>query len=158
MNNSGENLFSFFLNVIKETQKITDSEAEKYCSLLRNLVMGAKKLNDEDIDKINSGELNYQLFEKPKKSSSSKSPRLNLNVESLVKELELCTSREQGEVILTTHCNTKQKKDFHALLIHLKVAFKPNEKISMLMEKIIENTIGYRLRSQAIQTYGEDKK
>ncbi len=157
MNNSGEKLFSFFLNVIKETQKITDSEMEKYCSLLRNLVMSAKKLNDEDIDKINDGELNYQL-QKPKKSSLSKSSQLNFDVESLVRELESCTSREEGEAILTARCNTKQKKDFHALLTHLNVAFKSNEKISMLIEKIIENTISYRLRSQAIQTYGEDKK
>jgi hypothetical protein len=156
MNNSGEKLFSFFLNVIKETQKITDSEMEKYCSLLRNLVMSAKKLNDEEIDKINSGELSYQLFEKQRKGSSSKSSQLNLDVESLARELELCTSREQGEAILRTHCRLKD--DLKALLRHLNIDFKSKDSKADLIEKIIENTINYRLRSQAIQNYGEDKK
>jgi len=156
MNNSGEKHFSFIVKVIEETQKIAGSEAEKYYSFLRKLIRDAKKLNDEDIDKINSGELNYQLFEKPKKSSSSKSPRLNLNVESLARELELCTSREQGEAILRTHC--KLKDDLKALLRHLNIDFKSKDSKADLTEKIIENTIAYRLRSQAIQTYGEDKK
>jgi hypothetical protein len=156
MNNSGEKHFSFIVKVIEETQKIAGSEAEKYYSFLRNLVMGAKKLNDEEIDKINSGELNYQLFEKRKKSSSSKSPQSNLDVESLARELELCNSREQGGAILRTHC--KLKDDLKALLRHLNIDFKSKDSKADLIEKIIENTISYRLRSQAIQNYSEDKK
>jgi len=95
-----------------------------------------------------------QLFEKSEKSSQKPLPS-NFDVEALVRELELCTSREQSEAILERRCNLRRKKDFHDILTHLETAFNKREKIAVLKEKVIENTIGYRIRSQAIQNYGE---
>ncbi len=145
--------FSFVLNIIKEAGKVTDADGERYCSFFRKLIAGGKKLDDQDIDRFNTGDIR-QLFEKSEKSSQKPLPS-NFDVEALVRELELCTSREQGEAILERRCNLRRKKDFYDILTHLETAFNKREKIAVLKEKVIENTIGYRIRSQAIQNYGE---
>ncbi len=156
MNLNRDKHFSFILKMIREAQKITDYESQKYYSLFENLVSGSKKLSDEDIDKINIGELKYQLFEKEKTALKKSSLALPIfNVESVINELNSCMSREEGEAVLLKYCNPKRRKDFEELLNYLKIHSKSSETISRLKDKIIENTISYRLRAEAIQNYGK---
>jgi hypothetical protein len=121
---------------INEMLKVTDSSGEKYYSLFRRLIIDAKKLEDEEIEKINARELKYQLFDKQKKSSRKKAIKPDFNVEVVAKELEHATSREQGETILGKYRSLK--KDFEALLKHLKVPFKTREKNQSYKKKLLK--------------------
>lgn len=159
MNTNGKQFFSFVLNIVKESRKITGRDNGIYESLLQKVIRDIKKLSDEDIGKIHAGERSYhQLLDKSNKSSRKSAPS-NLDIEGVVKELNLCASYEEGEAILKKDRTPKlKKKDFQNILKYLNVHFTTKDTIPVLKEKIIENTIGYRIRSEAIQNYGKKTK
>lgn len=105
-----------------------------------------KKLSSQDICDLENG-VSKISFSLQRVSSLNPSVR-EVVYEQFVQELQLMTSREQcddyfGKLNL-------QKKELEGILRSLGVAFNKKDNKNKLQSKIIENTIGKKLRTDAI--------
>jgi hypothetical protein len=123
---------------------------EIFTSLLKQFTQFIGNLSGEDINDLASGKkrLCIELVEK-KQSSHSKSASVGLKdtEEQLVK----IESRDQAEELLKDF----KKADLQRIAKDLDIPIQKNEDLIRLREKIIESTVGFKLRSQAIQSGGD---
>lgn len=90
--------------------------------------------------------------------SSSKEPNEPMSENSIVVSeaitfLNSMQSREEASSYFST--NDLKKADLEAICKQLDLPFTKKENMKTLQEKIIEGTVGYKLRSQAIQNRNE---
>jgi hypothetical protein len=124
---------------------------EIFYVVFRELSKEIKKLNDEDIAKILSGQAKFrlQVIEKTEKQSQTTKSNVEIRARAIAVELNSMTSNEEGMELLKERC--KRKADLHKLAQHLDIPFRKRDTILQLIEKIIESTIAYRTRAAAIQ-------
>lgn len=127
---SKELILSFLEEIIRVLEATNDSQFEA-------LVSGKAKLelNIVQVDKENAGNKNNVLptdFEK--KASET---------------LHGFSSRDEGGRYLEALCTTKQ--DFIRIARYLDLPVQKKETIKQIKDKIIESTIGFRVRSAAVQ-------
>ncbi len=79
-----------------------------------------------------------------------------LSPEQVAETLRSLDTREEGLRILTDFCSAR--KDLQSLAIYIDIPNSRRDSIPTLRERIIEATIGYRLRSRAIQGEPIEKK
>lgn len=72
----------------------------------------------------------------------------NLNLENIIKTIESATTRTEVEDAIT---NLK-KKDLIVIAKYFNVYIGRSDKVDMIIKKVIENTVGYKLRSDAINS------
>ena len=89
------------------------------------------------------GKQNKRKDEKMKKIKLTDSQILEI-----CNTLEKLVTREEGAELLKEAC--KSKEDLNRISKHLDLSIRTNT-TEQLVERIIENTIGYQLRSAAIQ-------
>ena len=90
--------------------------------------------------------------------SSSKEPNEPMSENSIVVSeaitfLNSMQSREEASSYFST--NDLKRVDLEAICKQLDLPFTKKENMKTLQEKIIEGTVGYKLRSQAIQNRNE---
>lgn len=121
--------------------------------LLRQIAEGVQRLSNEDIDAVIGGRAQLSVsVERPATSSPRRAKgTAQSKVEpSVIREALACmASREQGAQYLLTAAPTKTALERVARCLDLPV--QRGETVDRLREKILEATIGYRLRSQAIR-------
>jgi len=120
---------------------------------LRELAKCIGNLTKEQYDSVIQGdfEIEIRISGLDSKSKLSEPKRLIktediLEVESLLRKID---SREIGTATLKEKCTNKESLILVAK--HLDLPVQKREKNDTIIEKIIENTIGFRLRSQSIQ-------
>lgn len=122
-----------------------------YLSNFDKLSSFLKGLSENEIAELEKGKLELK-FELTERTTSRKSKILNFDeftIKSLIDNLTKLNSREEGFNVLENKCSSKS--DLESILLYLDVPFQKRDSASKLKDKIIENSIGYRLRSQAIQ-------
>ena len=82
---------------------------------------------------------------------SSNSKKSSTDLKDTEEQLVKIDSREQAEELLKNF----KKADLQRIAKDLDIPIQKNEDISRLREKIIESTVGFKLRSQAIQGGGD---
>jgi hypothetical protein len=107
-----------------------------------------KKLSDDDVNKIANGQMELKFIEKTERVSS-KTTAPSVEIIAIAAELNSMISNDDGMKLLKQHC--KRKVDLKILARHLDIPFTTRDTIPKLQEKIIESTIGYRIRAAAIQ-------
>ena len=109
-----------------------------------------KKASEEDIDLLLKGDKILSFVIKDK---SSKNPEKNVHnfedITSIVDHLKNFNTKEEGLSYLEE--NVKKKAKLEAILKHLDSHFSKSDNMEKLKEKIIDGTIGYRLRSKTVQ-------
>jgi len=118
-------------------------------SLLKQFTQFICNLSEEDMKDLSSRKkrLSIELVEK-KQSSSQKSYSTDLrHIEDKLAKID---SREQAEELLKDF----KKAELQRIAKGLDIPTQKNEGIVRIKEKIIESTIGFKLRSQAIQSGG----
>lgn len=148
-------ILTLIIQVLKEVQLLNEQEVNALLEGTANIKLSvhpknSKQLNnqitkltkedeEENTDNKNTGDsLNISLPENQ-----------NLNIEQISEKLRAIDTREEGSKILDDFCNTK--KLLQNLADYLNVPNSKKDRIEILREKIIERTIGFRLRSRAIQ-------
>ena len=108
------------------------------------------KLSANDIKKLENGtqtiEYTLNQLNIRDKSGINKSEH---DISSIIDKLNLKTSREDAESFLKS--NDLKRSDYEIILKKLDLPFLKKDNISKLIDKIVEGTIGFKLRSQAIQ-------
>ena len=110
-----------------------------------------QKLSNEEIAELESGkkEIKIELTDKNNLTNRKTQTFDELQIQSLISELNTINSREVGMKLLVDRCRIRS--DYEAIAKKLDIPFTKKDPVDKLKEKIIEGTIGFRLRSQAIQ-------
>jgi hypothetical protein len=119
-------------------------EIDRYISFLSNL-------SEDDIFKLQKGDsyIKFELMSNENNLDSNLTKNADVDVVSIIDELYRINTREDGILFLQSKCFSKT--DFEAVAKKLDVPFQKKDSIEKIKNKIIEGTIGFRLRSQAIQ-------
>jgi hypothetical protein len=123
-------------------------------SILNQVANLVKRMSDDDLRELMQGELVLDFVKRDgsrkRLSSNNKKPLLDKGeMETLVSQLRTKDDRESGLALLNECC--PGKNSLERLARHIDIPVIPRDNINTLKEKIIEATIGYRLRSIAIQ-------
>jgi len=126
--------------------------------ILEILNKSIKNLDEETINKFLSDELELKIYfeEKSKKSLSKRLRKTQVDDEKMkiiIDKLNTIDSREKGLEYLSEA--SLKKVELEKILKILDIPFLKKDNIKVLTEKIIEATIGFRLRSKAIQGLNE---
>ena len=120
---------------------------------LRELAKSIGNLRKEQYDNVINGnfKIEIKVDNLESKSKSPKTKRLFetediIEIESLLRDM---SSREKGTALLKDRCTNKDS--LIRVAKHLDLPVQKKEKIDAIIEKIVENTIGFKLRSQSIQ-------
>ena len=94
----------------------------------------------------------------PKKSKVGIKSSINeidqFDIDDFIIKLEKCDTRESGIDLLDGKNLTKQYLE--SILKKLSIPVQKIDNITVLKDKIIEATIGFKIRSKAIQSYNEN--
>jgi hypothetical protein len=113
-----------------------------------------KRMSDDEINQLLVGNLALDFIRKDgtKRVSSNRKKKSAMEqeeLETLVNKLRKIESRKEGIDLLQASCSSKTSLQQVARILDIPTEKRDN--IQLLTEKIIEATIGYRLRSRAIQ-------
>ncbi|MGE0635175.1 MAG: hypothetical protein AB7G44_08555 [Bacteroidia bacterium] len=133
---------------MKKTKHLHIQLFEKYLSFINNLT-------EEELTQIEKGENNIRFElanyskDQSKRKIKDKQSKHPINVEEIIAKLYTMQNRNEGENYLKKQCSNKL--DYENIARKLDVPFQKKDKIEKIQNKIIERTIGFRLRSEAIQ-------
>ena len=126
------------------------SRTNFYISEMEHFLAFLNKLPQAMVKEIENGEKQIEI----NIISSSKEPNEPMSENSIVVSeaitfLNSMKSREEASSYFST--NDLKRVDLEAICKQLDLPFTKKENMKTLQEKIIEGTVGYKLRSQAIQ-------
>lgn len=119
-------------------------EVERYISFLKNL-------SKEELNSLSKKEMEIVFEIKNKQNIQKNIERLisEQEVNDIILKLSSMNERLEGENYLKPLKLSRQSLE--VILKKLDIPYQKKDSISKLYDKIIESTIGYKLRSQAIQ-------
>lgn len=126
------------------------SRTNFYVSEMEHFLAFLNKLPQAMVKEIENGEKQIEIKIIP----SSKEPNEPMSENSIVVSeaitfLNSMQSREEASSYFST--NDFKRADLESICKQLDLPFTKKENMKTLQEKIIEGTVGYKLRSQAIQ-------
>lgn len=126
---------------------MTDREAASL--LLRELAKKVRELSEEEWTAISRGafRVRIELTGKPTRRIVPPSP--NFNAEGVAATLRDLDTIDAGMSLLARECPTRD--DLVRLARYIDVPAEKRDTIERLRERIVDGTIGYRLRSEAIR-------
>lgn len=131
---------------------MNQKQAQLLATLLRELAHQVELLRDEDIDEIISGAKQIDLKLVPRRQYSGVSKRTSRSIgelQEVILKLHSMQTREEGEIFLKKNYGTKED------LLHISraadIPVHKKDTVAEIIEKLIEATIGFRIRSAAIQ-------
>jgi phenylalanyl-tRNA synthetase alpha subunit len=126
------------------------AEKNKYSKILRAIAGLLDELSETQIDNILSGK--GQLIYEPRSSSlldKEKETKKLTNFEDIIKQLGDCKNREEAKAILSSIPN---KETLTAIAKTQKIHVIKNDRREDIENKLIEFTIGAKLRTEAIHS------
>ena len=115
--------------------------------IIQMLQRELQNINNDEFELLLKGEAKIEISVKTK--LKKKFVKSNVDFELLENELRQIDNREKGLEILESKLKTKEELESFARKIDVPVL--KSDKIELLRKRIIESTIGYRLRSNSIQ-------
>ena len=129
--------------------------------VLHQVAKFVDSLSDEELTHLAKGtaRLSIQLAEKPGQGEASSRRRKSQDAsawpfsedppEQVASDLRSSSSREDGYKLLEKYCPTKAS--LQTLARHLDLHVLRDDDATMIRDKIVEATIGFRLRSNAVR-------
>lgn len=121
--------------------------------LIQDYLAFLKNLSNEDMEKLEKNEISikFDLSTSLKTGILRKSHKhlLPNEVLEITNYLYTIEDRDEGAKFLELKCNNRS--ELEDIIRSLDVPFQKKDSVEKLKDKIIERTIGFRLRSKAIQ-------
>lgn len=119
-------------------------------ALLKEMAKAVRDMSDDDLTALRNGELRIQLASAEKAVSHKKEPLRDFRPDIVVDSLRQADTFDAGLAILERECSTKEH--LIRLAREIDVPAEKRDTVERLRERIVDATIGFRLRSQAIQS------
>lgn len=131
-----------------------DNMQEVVSSLLNQVSLLVKRMTNDELKALLAGDMTIDLVKKDdsKKPLASRNNHSSLEsgaITQLLIQLRAKANREQGLSLLREYAPGKSALEMIGRKLDVPISHRDN--METLREKIIEATIGYRLRSMAIQ-------
>ena len=119
---------------------------------IRKFIDYLDSLSDENKILLASGDIsiNYSISKKCKKGKSLGWSLDDAEIESIIMKLKAFDNREEAESYLKNM--QMSKESYKALVKILDLPYNKKDNLTQMRAKIIEGTVGYRLRSEAIHS------
>jgi hypothetical protein len=126
--------------------------------LLSQVASLVKKMSDDDLNELMEGKITIDLVRKAESkkglSNRDKKPLMEKGaIEVLVSQLRTIDEREKGLALLQE--SSPNKPSLERIARYIDIPISQQDNMETLREKIIEATIGFRLRSIAIKGKSE---
>lgn len=122
---------------------------------LDKLVQALKSMSPSDLEKISDPGFEVQIRVVKRRAEVAPS-KANLPLEEL--SMRLTEFDDRSAAITYLRATVATKRDLEAVARHLEMAISKQDTIEALAERIVETTVGARLRSRAIQGNLKDEK
>lgn len=123
------------------------SKRSELANILRRLADYVDKHPDEDLAPIfKLAATLAPTTDRAKKSPAQKQP---LDIQAIATELQALQTRDAGDTLLRE--KVQNRRGLEAVARFLQLPVQRDDSVDRLRAKIVENTIGSRLRSNAIQ-------
>ncbi len=127
-----------------------NSQRPQLRRVLERLIDTVEDLSDNDFAKITDESFNIEIHFKRKRTSENLIEIVqDADLVNIVESLVTFPNREAARQFLDTHFSSR--KALEPIARKLDIPISKQDKIEALMGKIIETTVGARVRSQAIQ-------
>ena len=115
----------------------------------QRIVGALEKLSEDDLSKLFDESYNIEIRIIRKRSKEENLPLTETYMPALILKLTSFVSREEAQDFLNLNCSTR--KTLEPIARNLDIPIMKQDKVETLRDKIIEATVGARIRSQAIQ-------
>lgn len=107
-------------------------------------------LSDDELDKLADPNCQIEIRAVRRRSKDEiDTPSVDINIEEIIKELSVHATRNDAQYFLDSKCPNKKALEMIAKRLDILVV--RQDKVEVLRDKIIESTVGARIRSHAIQ-------
>lgn len=137
---------------MKTKEPMHRSTKQQFVSLLRDFARQIQAMDDAQIERILAGELRIEVRAPEKdraKAREGKAGCSNLEMELLRRELQEAGSREQARVLIDRYLHSKADLVHFARMLDISAPQKSSS--DDIKTRLVESTVGYRLRSAAIR-------
>lgn len=118
-------------------------------SALRRLAAAIERLADEELARLNEPGTEIEIKVLRRRSKDESAQEVRLDLPDIVAKLTASASRGEASKFLDESFGSKRVLD--QIARHLDVVVLRQDKAETIRDKIIEATVGARLRSEAIQ-------
>ena len=127
------------------------SVKQQVVSLLRDFANQIQKMDDSEIESVLAGELRLEI--RPPQKKSKKQPTRNRYLadefEKLQDALQNTDTREHARELIDSFLHTKEELTRFARVLDIPVPKSISSE--QIKDRLVEGTVGYRLRSAAIR-------
>lgn len=130
------------------------SQAEmNIITIFRRIAEAVDALSEEEIKRLSDPlyEVEVRVIRRRSKDEIV-APQEPMNVEGIIRDLTASTTRQDAQSLLDSKYSSKKQLELIARRLDIPII--RQDKVEFLRDKIIEATVGARLRSQAIQGTG----
>jgi len=129
---------------------MSNSKKNEISNALRRLINAVEDINEEDFSKLIDESYNIEIrFTRKRNKDEFITTSLEKDLTEFISKLTNFSSREEAQRFLDTTCSTR--KALEPIARSLDIPVLKQDKVDVLRDKIIEATVGARIRSQAIQ-------
>ena len=127
------------------------SAKQQVVSLLRDLASQIQKMDDSEIESVLAGESRLEIRPPQKKSKRQRTRNRYLDEESekLQDALQNTDTREHARELIDSFLHTKEELTRFARVLDIPVPKSISSE--QIKDRLVEGTVGYRLRSAAIR-------
>ena len=127
------------------------SVKQQVVSLLRDLASQIQKMDDSEIESVLAGESRLEIRPPQKKSKRQRTRNRYLDEESekLQDALQNTDTREHARELIDSFLHTKEELTRFARVLDIPVPKSISSE--QIKDRLVEGTVGYRLRSAAIR-------
>ena len=137
---------------MKTKEPMHRSTKQQFVSLLRDFARQIQAMDDAQIERILAGELRIEVRAPEKeraKAHENKASCSDREIELLRRELQEAGSREQARVLIDRYLHSKADLVHFARVLDIPAPQKSSS--DDIKTRLVESTVGYRLRSAAIR-------
>ncbi|SEF52403.1 hypothetical protein [Nitrosomonas ureae] len=118
--------------------------------VFRRLARAIDRLSEDDLSKLSDDSYNIEIRFTRKRNRDETINQVNeIDLVDVINKLIAFPNREEAQRFLDTHYCTR--KSVEPIARKLDIPISRQDKLEILRDKIIEATVGARIRSQAIQ-------
>jgi len=130
------------------------SQAEiNIITIFRRIAEAVDALSEDEIKRLSDSQYELEIKTVRRRSKDEfTAPQEPINVEEVIRELTVSGTRQDAQAYLDSRYSSKKSLEFIARRLDIPII--RQDKVEFLRDKIIEATVGARLRSQAIQGTG----
>lgn len=126
------------------------NQKHQFSCAFQRLVEAVERLSEDNFSKLSDESFNIEIRLTRKRSKEeSSTPTHDADLENIILKLTAFPNREEAQQFLETNFSTRKSVEIIARKLDIPIS--KQDKFETLRDKVIEATVGARVRSMAIQ-------